>query len=144
MKMKGRQVIETKRAFTLEELEQFMRQHWDTETYNDFVIDRPTPASIQKYILLPATQRFMVIAYSRAAGGLFSKKDKVVLAVCDSTAGAVQRMAASVRRDNLFHNIWSISQNMSIEKERKGPAEEALQKYAAYMRELLIANGYAR
>lgn len=32
---------------------------------------------------------------------------------------------------------------MSMEKERKGPAEEALQQYAAYMSELLHAAGYA-
>ena len=82
--MIGRQVIKTNRAFTLEELEQFMQENWDKEQYNHFVIGRPTAASIEKYILLPATSRFMVIAYSRKAGGLFNKDNKVVLTVCDT------------------------------------------------------------
>ena len=33
--MTGIQNIFTNRAFTLEELIQFMRQNWDTEQYND-------------------------------------------------------------------------------------------------------------
>ena len=66
--MIGRQVIKTNRAFTLEELEQFMQEHWDKEQYNYFVIGRPTAASVEQYILLPATERFMVIAYARKAG----------------------------------------------------------------------------
>ncbi len=142
--MIGRQVIETNRAFTLEELEAFMRQHWDTEEYNNFIIDKPTKASVEKYILLPATQRFMVIAYSRAAGGLFNKKDKVILSVCDTPAGVGDRLISSIPSRNLFYNIWSVSVTMSLEKERKGPAEEVLQKYAAYMRELLDKAGYLK
>ena len=59
--MTGRQVIKTNRAFTLKELEQFMQEHWDKEQYNDFIIGCPTSASIEEYILLPATGRFMVI-----------------------------------------------------------------------------------
>ncbi len=140
--MKGRQVIETNRAFTLEELEQFMRRHWDTEQYNGFLIDRPTPASIERYILLPATERFMVIAYARAAGRLFSKKNKVILSVCDTPSGVFERLVSSIPSGNMFYNIWSISKSMSIEKERTGPAEDVLLKYAAYMRALLAENGY--
>lgn len=138
--MIGRQVIETKSSFTLQELEQFMRRNWNTEEYNDFFIGRPTAASIEEYILLPATRRFMVIAYSRS-GGIFSKKNKVILSVCDTFAGVGDRLKSSIPSRNLFYNIWSISENMSIEKERKGPAEEVLQKYAAYMHELLSAEG---
>ena len=91
-----RQVIKTNRAFTLEELEQFMQENWDKEQYNHFVIGRPTAASIEKYILLPATARFMVIAYSRKAGGLFNKDNKVILAVCDTPKGAEQDIFRSI------------------------------------------------
>ena len=52
--MIGRQVIRTSREFTLEELHAFMKEHWDTEQYNHFLIGRPTAASVEKYILLPA------------------------------------------------------------------------------------------
>lgn len=140
--MIGRQVIKTSRAFTLEELEQFMRERWDIEQYNDFMIGRPTAASVEKYILLPATERFMVIAYSRKAGGLFNKDNKVILTVCDTPAGMRQDIARSIHSHNIFFGIWKVGTTMSMEEERKGPAEDILQGYASYMRELLSAAGY--
>ncbi len=139
--MIGRNVIETNRRFTLEELEQFMREHWDIGQYNRFEIGKPTAASIEQYILLPATERFMVIVYARS-GGLFSKKDKVILSVCDAPAGLRNKFATSIRNNNFFFGAWKIGTVMSVEKERKGPAEEALQKYAAYLRGLLSESGY--
>lgn len=142
--MTGRQVIPTKRAFTLNELEQFMQQNWDKNEYNDFFIGRPTAASVEEYILLPATQRFMVIVFPRKAGGLFNKEDKVILSVCDSPEGVRNRLLTSVPSHNVFFGVWKISENMSVEKERTGPAEEALQKYAAYMRTLLSGAGLAK
>lgn len=142
--MIGRQVIETKEAFTLEELERFLRRHWNTAEYNDFFIGKPTSASIEEYILLPATPRYMVIVYPRAAGSFFSRKNKVILAVCDTPAGFADRLFASIPSKNMFYGAWAIKQDISIEKERKGPAEEALQKYATYMRQLLSANGFMK
>ena len=41
-----------------------MQENWDKDQYNHFVIGRPMAASIEKYILLSATARFMVIAYA--------------------------------------------------------------------------------
>ena len=140
--MIGRQVIKTNRAFTLEELEQFMRSNWDTVQYNDFIIGRPTAASIEQYILLPATERFMVIAYARKASGLFNKDNKVILSVCDTPKGAEMAIFRSVHSHNAFFGAWKIGTTMSMEAERKGPAEEALQKYTAYMEKLLSAAGY--
>jgi len=142
--MIGRQVIETKRAFTLEELEWFMQSHWDKEQYNEFVIGRPTAASVEKYILLPATERFMVIVFPRKAGGLFSKKNKVVLSVCSTPEGAKQDMIRSIHSHNAFFGAWKIGTTLSMEEERKGPSEEALQFYTAYMRSLLGAAGFVK
>lgn len=141
--MIGRQVLKTNRAFTLEELEQFMREHWDREQYNGFIIGRPTAASVEKYVLLPATERFMVIAFPRKAGGLFNRENKVVLSVCNTPDGAKQDLARSIPSHNAFFGAWKISTTMSMEEERKGPAEEALRKYAAYMADLLREAGYA-
>lgn len=140
--MIGRQVIKTNRAFTLEELEQFMQGGWDKEKYNDFVIGRPTAASIEQYILLPATERFMVIVYSRRAGGLFNKNNKVILSVCNTPKGAEMDIFRSVHSHNVFFGAWKVGTTMSMEDERKGAAEEALQKYTAHMIELLSAGGY--
>ena len=142
--MIGRQVIKTNRAFTLEELENFMQEHWDKEQYNHFVIGRPTVASVEKYVLLPATERFMVIAYSRKAGGLFNKDNKVILTVCNTPKGAEQEIYRSIHSHNVFFGAWKIKTTMSMEEERKGPAEEILQKYAAYMRQLLENAGYVK
>ena len=140
--MIGRQVIKTNRAFTLEELEQFMQEHWDKEQYNHFLMGRPTAASVEEYILLPATGRFMVIVFSRKAGGLFSRDNKVVLSVCNTPEGAKQDLFRSIPSHNIFFGKWKISTTMSMEAERKGPAEEVLQKYTAYLAELLKAAGY--
>lgn len=140
--MIGRQVIKTNHAFSLEELEAFMQPRWDKEQYNNFVIGRPTAASVEKYILLPATSHFMVIVFPRKGGGLFHKEDKVVLSVCDTPKGAEMEIFRSVHSHNVFFGAWKINKTMSMEEERKGPAEDALQKYTAYLRELLSTAGY--
>lgn len=142
--MIGRQVITVNRSFTLKELEQFMAQNWNKTEYNSFFIGKPTPASIDEYILLPATNRFMVIVYPKKAGGLFSKDNKVVLTVCDSPAGVRSRLITSIPTKNAFFGLFKISETLSTEKERKGPAEDVLQKYTAYMKQLLTNAGYAK
>lgn len=141
--MIGRQEIITKNAFTLEELNAFMKERWDTGCYNDFLIGKPTPGSVENYILLPATQRFMVIVYPRKAGWMLSRKNKVILTICNTPSGAMQSLASSIRTSSMFVGWWKISTVMSMEKERRGPAEEALQEYTAYMHGLLKAAGYA-
>lgn len=138
--MVGRQVIITKRAFTLTELEEFMRERWDTENYNDFCIGKPTPASIEEYILLPSTEHYIVCAYSRKPG-IFSKKCKVILITADTPAGMRDKFFTSVKSSNIFFGAWKISKTMSLEKERKGPAEENLLRYSEYMKSLLSAAG---
>ena len=140
--MIGRQVIKTTRAFTLEELEQFMKEHWDGELYNTFLVGRPTAASLERYVMLPATSRFLVIVYSRKAGGLFNRHNKVVLSVCNTPKGAEQDILRSVHSHNAVFGAWKIHTTMSMEEERKGPAEEILQEYTAYMRRLLDDAGF--
>ena len=75
--MIGRQTITTTKAFSLDELYSFMEEHWNTEEYNQFERGRPNPLSAEEYIMLPATPRFLVLVYSRAAGGLFSKDNNI-------------------------------------------------------------------
>ena len=121
-----------------------MQEHWDKEQYNYFAIGRPTAASVEQDILLPATERFMVIAYARKAGGLFNKDNKVILSVCDTPKGAEMEIFRSIHSHNVFFGAWKIKTTMSMEEERKGPAEEALQKYTAYMKQLLDSAGYSK
>lgn len=103
--MIGRQVILTNRAFTLEELY------------------RPTKASVEEYILLPATRRFMTIVYPRKAGGLFSKDNKVILSTADTPAGAHEGIAQAIPTGNIFIGAAQMANLSSSEQERKGPAE---------------------
>ena len=139
--MIGRQVITINKAFTLEELEQFMQENWDKEQYGNFRIGSPTSMSLGEYILLPATRRFLVIVYPKAAGGLFSKENKVVLTVADTPAGAEQAFLEYYPVKGPLTKILQTSSVLNSEKERKGPAEDALQAYTAHMKEILEKNG---
>ncbi len=139
--MIGRQVITINKTFTLQELEQFMQENWDKEQYSNFRLGKPTAASIGEYILLPATHRFLVIVYPKAAGGFFNKENKIVLSVADTPAGAQAAFAEYVPVKGAIFKLWQTSQVLSAEKERKGPAEEVLQAYTAHMKEILAKNG---
>ena len=142
--MIGRQVILTNRAFTLEELYDFMNAHWDVNEGGSFVKGRPTKASVEEYILLPATRRFMTIVYPRKAGGLFSKDNKVILSTADTPAGAYEGIAQAIPTGNIFIGAAQMASLSSSEKERKGPAEEILQRYTAYMKRILGEAGYLK
>ena len=139
--MIGRQVIPISKSITLQELEQLMQEHWDKEQYGNFRIGRPTRASVEEYILLPATQRFLIIVYPRAAGGLFSKENKVILSTADTPEGAMLGVAEYFPTKGPLTKLWQTGSVLSAEKERKGPAEEALQACTAHMRDILKKSG---
>ena len=139
--MIGRQVIFVNKPLTLHELEQIMQDNWDKEQYGNFKIGRPTKASIEEYILLPATQRYLTIVYPRAAGGFFSKENKVILSTADTPDGARIAIAEYLPTRGPLFKLWQTSSVLSAEKERKGPAEQFLQAYTAHMREILKKNG---
>ncbi len=139
--MIGRQVILINKAITLQELEQIMQEHWDREQYGSFRIGRPTPASIEEYILLPATARFLIIVYPRKAGGLFNKENKVVLSTADTPQGAEIAIAEYFPTKGPLTKLLQTGSVLSAEKERKGPAEEVLQACTAHMKEILKQKG---
>lgn len=139
--MTGRQVIVVNKGFTLDELADFMNKNWDCESHNQFRRGRPTAASIEEYILLPATDNYMVAVYSRKAGGLFNKENKVILIVCDAPAGIKTQLISSLPTRNIFFGAAKIGVVMSKEKERKVPAENALLFYTEYMKDLLKKDG---
>ena len=139
--MIGRQVIFVNRSLTLQELEQLMQAHWDREQYGRFKIGKPTKVSVEEYILLPATQRYLIIVYPRAAGGLFSKENKVILSTADTPEGAKMAVAEYFPTRGPLTKLLQTGSVLSAEKERKGPAEEALQAYTAHMKDILQKNG---
>ncbi len=142
--MVGRQVILTNRAFTHEELLQFMTERWDTQAYNRIITDPSLKLYTDRYVLLPATERYMIIVYSRAAGGLFSRENKVILSILNTPAGAREMMLRSIPTQNAFFGAAKIASTLSEKADREGPTEETLQKYAAYMRSLLQEAGYLK
>ena len=139
--MIGRQVLLINKSITLRELEQIMQECWDKEQYGNFKIGKPTKASIEEYILLPATPRYLVIVYPRAAGGLFSKENKVILSTADTPEGAEIAIAEYIPTRGPLTKLWQTSSVLSAEKERKGPAEEALLAYTAHMKDILNKSG---
>ena len=139
--MIGRQVLPINKSITLQELEQLMQENCDKEHYGNFKIGRPTKASIEEYILLPATPRFLIIVYPRAAGGLFSKENKVILSTADTPEGAMLGVAEYFPTKGPLTKLWQTGSVLSAEKERKGPAEEVLQACTAHMRDILKKSG---
>ena len=142
--MIGRQEIHTTRAFTHEELLEFMSERWDSAEYNSFITDPIVREYTKRYVVLPATPRYLIIVYSRAAGGLFNKHDKVILSIANSPVGASNMILRSIPTKNIFAGAAKIADTMSEKAEREGPTEEILQRYTAYMRSLLEAAGYLK
>ena len=128
--MKGRQVIKTTREWTRDELLEFMEENWDKENYCDFELRRPTKGSIAEYITLPATEHYQIIAFPR--------KNKVILSMCETPAGAKLNLVASIpTTGKVFASAAKYGVIKSLSKERKGPLEDILQIYAGHMREIL-------
>ena len=139
--MIGRQSITVNRPFTLEELEQFMQENWDKEQFSSFTVGKPIAIAVEEYILLPATERYLVAVYPRKAGGLFSKENKINLITAETPAGAQQAFFEYFPAKGAIFNLWQTSRVMNAEKERKGPAEEVLLAYTEHMKEILSRNG---
>lgn len=140
--MIGREVIITNKGFEKDELFSYLKEQWDEENYPELTIGKPTVASIDEYILLPATERYMVIIYPKKAGGLFNKKNKVVLSVCDTPAGAKEGFIRALPTKTAIAGIAQIGMTLSAEDERKGPAQDVLLKYTEYVKGILSADGY--
>lgn len=138
--MRGREVIPVNRKLSLDELERFMQEHWDRAEYGEFRRGKPTPASIEEYILLPATERTMVIVYPRG-GGIFSKGNKVIVTVCDSPEGAALLAATAIPVKNVFFKIGQTAHVINRSKEFRGEAADMVDAYAAHLRMLLEAAG---
>lgn len=140
--MIGRQVIEINKEMSEGELEKFMQEHWDKINFNDFIKAKPTPMSANEYICLPATPRFMVIVYPKKKFWIFSRKNKVVLSVCETPSGVQGRIFTALPTHNVFFGAAKIGATFSLEDERRGPAEEVLQKYAKQMKKILSDAGW--
>ena len=142
--MVGRRVILTNRSFTPEELYQFMEEHWNKDRYNSFELGSPTDPNAKLYVMLPATPRYMVIVYSRAAGGPFNRDNKVILSIAHTAAGNSEMLLRGIPTKSVIAGAAKLANIKSNKKEREGPTEEVLQAYTNYMTNLLGYAGYLK
>lgn len=140
--VKGREVIPINRKLTLDELEQFMMEHWDRSRFGEFQRGKPTPASVEEYLILPATEKTVVIVYPRG-GGALSRKNKVIVTVCDSALGASILAASSLPSENVFYNIAKTKVSWDRAREFRGVGADMVEAYAAYLGQLLAEAGLA-
>ena len=139
--------LHTKRLLTLDELAQFMEEHWDRDQYNDFRVGHPTSASASvRYVILPATDSWCVIVYPKGPG-LFSKKNKVKLACTYTTAGAMKSLDRGAPRFVAYNSVTAGIQRSKnakeLNQEMRTASDGFLTEYAAYLRELLSNAGLA-
>mgnify|MGYP002868363364 CR=1 FL=1 len=133
----GRRAIQTTRSFTHEELLRFLSERWDTAEYNQLITDPSMSQYTKRYVVLPATARYMIIVYP-------DKKNQVILSYIPSPAGRSAMLLQAIPTQNAFFGMAKIANTMSVKAEREGPLEDILQKYADYLYALLQASGLAR
>ena len=138
----GKRVIYTNRPFTHEELLQFMTERWDVANYNYIITDPSLKKWTDLYVLLPATARHMIIVYSRDAGSMFSKENKIVVSFIPNPGGAAELMIRAIPTNNAFFGAAKIAGNMNEKQDREGPTDDAMQRYADYLHFLLQQAGY--
>lgn len=117
--MKCRESIEINRTLTIQELYDFMQQHWDKTCYNDFILGRPAAGAFKDYIMLPATTRCVVCVCPR--------KGKVDLAVMINSQGQMA-LAGSLALGGYGR--------MDMIGEMRGITAQANMLYAAYLESL--------
>ena len=132
--MTGRQVLKLKNYYTLSELKEKAEAFGAPET-EGCTVGRPTPAALEEYLLIPATEHYFVGAIMRRPG-LFSRSNRLVLFVADTASGALNHAATSVRSKSILLGITQIKLTMSLEEERKGPAEATLLAVTDCMKEI--------
>ena len=141
--MKGRQTIVINRSMTMQELLQFMEDHWDRAQKSEFGVTKKSNGELE-YVVLPATEHWDVIVYTKAAGGLFNKDNKIVLSAARSLHAVDPDKVDYFRfynRNSVSNQIKRSKEAIDLNAEMQGPCEDALQEYTGYLTSLLVAEG---
>ena len=141
--MKGRQTIVINRSMTMQELLQFMEDHWDRAQQSEFGVTKKSNGELE-YVVLPATEHWDVIVYTKAAGGLFNKDNKIVLSAARSLHAVDPDKIDYFRfynRNSVSNQIKRSKEAIDLNAEMQGPCEDALQEYTGYLTSLLVAEG---
>lgn len=135
--MIGREVIETEKEYDASSLYNLFCKHWDYEKYGSFEMGNPSLVPVEEYVCIPATDHFMIIVYGRKSGWFFSKKNKVILTVCENEKGQAERFnTIDFSGRNPRYDITSM-----LEEERIGPAQDKLIDYTLYVADILYEDG---
>lgn len=132
--MTGRRVLKLDTYFSLEELKQ-KTDAFASPLTDGCRIGRPTPASMEEYLLIPATEHYTVAAIVRKPS-FFSRSPRLVLFICDTPEGVKAQAAASAKARSVYGGYKQIKKTLSLKEERKGPAENALLAVTDCMREI--------
>ena len=127
----------------MQELLGFMDSHWDREKQSEFGVTNKSNGELE-YVVLPATENWDVIIYTKAAGGFFNKKNKVILTVARSFHAVDPTKVDYFRfynRNSISKQIERSKRTIDLNAEMCGPCEDALQEYTKYLTSLLTAEG---
>ncbi len=141
--MKGRQAIIINRSMTMQELLQFMDTHWNKEEQCEFGVTNKSNGELE-YVVLPATEHWDVIVYTKPAGGLFNKANKIILSAARSLHAVNPDKVDYFRfynRNSVSNQIKRSKEAIDLNAEMWGPCEDALQEYTKYLTSLLAAEG---
>ncbi len=128
--MKGRQSIPTDREWTEESLQSFLESRWDTSVSPaPFIKDMGMSV---RYLVLPATLRYCVM--------IQVAKGKIVLFTYPTKEGWIEQFGQTIPTESFVGGMMKISSIMDKRKERTGPAEDMLLKYAEVMRGMLSSS----
>ena len=136
--MVGVRNIRVNKAFTLEELGQFMVDHWERSLYNGFFGAKASALS-KPSIILPATPRYMVLVAPNT-----NRKGQHTISLGTVEMNASLRAGykqSGAMKTPVFEHI-DFEKRMTAGREKKGPAEEVLQIYTDYLTKLLGEHGY--
>lgn len=131
--MKGYQSFKLREPMEFDEFVRIVEERWNQEADGEYVIGRPNSVAIGKeeFVMLPATRRHIIIVRPR------KKKMTLTTSVNEDGASKVfSDVERNVRRGK-WVSLFDMFDGDSLDKERNGPAEEALQYYTARMKEML-------
>jgi hypothetical protein len=130
--MKGYQSFKVHPALSFERFVEIVEERWDCEANGSYVIGRPNKIAIGKelFVMLPATDLHIIIVRPR--------KSKITLTVSPNEEGAQETIGDAKKLIRRGSNIITLVKGTTMENNRKGPAEEALQFYTAKMTEMLV------
>ena len=134
--MKERQIINLRAYHSVQEIKERVDAFSAPET-EGCRIECLNVASVQKYLVIPATEHYVIAAVMRKAG-FFFRKNRLVLFLCDAEPIRLAHAATCGKAESMLHASRQLISAMPLKEERKGPAAAMLHAVVKCMREIFI------